>query len=69
MLKDTKTTNNNNVENMFSVGAHFAFSKSRRHPTIAPYIFGTKNKVEIFDLEKTSNLLDKAKNFIKEIFL
>ncbi len=67
MLKDTKTTNNNNIENMFSVGAHFAFSKSRRHPTIAPYIFGTKNKVEIFDLEKTSNLLDKAKNFVKEI--
>ena len=52
---------------MFTAGAHFAFSRSRRHPTIAPYIFGVKNKVEIFDLEKTQNLLGSAKDFIRNI--
>jgi small subunit ribosomal protein S2 len=50
---------------MFQAGAHFAFSKSRRHPSVAPYIFGVKNKVEIFDLEKTTHLLEDAKNFVK----
>ena len=59
--------NNPMIENMFKAGAHFAFSKTRRHPTITPYIFGVKNKVEIFDLEKTSELLKIAKAFISEL--
>ncbi len=60
----TKTTY---IDAMFIAGAHFAFSRSRRHPTIAPYIFGVKNKVEIFDLEKTSELLTRAKDFVKTL--
>lgn len=52
---------------MFQAGAHFAFSKSRRHPSVAPYIFGVKNKVEIFDLEKTTLLLEDAKNYIRNL--
>ena len=52
---------------MFKAGAHFAFSRTRRHPTVAPYIFGVKNKVEIFDLEKTSALLETAKAFIANV--
>lgn len=52
---------------MFTAGAHFAFSRSRRHPTIAPYIFGMKNRVEIFDLEKTHDLLAKAREFVKKM--
>mgnify|MGYP000384913167 CR=1 FL=1 len=55
------------IESMFKAGAHFAFSRSRRHPTVAPYIFGVKNKVEIFDLEKTEDLLAKAKAFVASI--
>jgi small subunit ribosomal protein S2 len=61
------TTNNPRIDNMFKAGAHFAFSKTRRHPTVAPYIFGTKNKVEIFDLEKTEVLLEKAKAFVESL--
>jgi small subunit ribosomal protein S2 len=60
---DTKS-NNPIIDNMFKAGAHFGFSKTRRHPTITPYIFGIKNKVEIFDLEKTSELLNKALAFV-----
>lgn len=55
------------IDNMFKAGAHFAFSKSRRHPTVSPYIFGVKNKVEIFDLEKTKGLLEKAKTFVESL--
>src|SRR3989344_2205868 len=57
--------NNKNIEGMFASGAHFAFSRSRRHPTVAPYIFGVKNKVEIFDLEKTEGMLNIAKDFVR----
>lgn len=52
---------------MFKAGAHFAFSKTRRHPTVTPYIFGVKNKVEIFDLEKTEVLLENAKAFVSSL--
>ena len=57
----------NDIEKMFKAGAHFGFAKSRRHPTAKPFILGAKNKVEIFDLEKTKVCLDKAKEFIKSI--
>jgi small subunit ribosomal protein S2 len=63
---DTKT-NKTMIDNMFKAGAHFAFSRTRRHPSITPYIFGVKNKVEIFDLEKTSELLQKAKDFVAKL--
>jgi len=51
---------------LFSVGAHFGFVKSRRHPSAKPFIFGSKNSLEIFDLEKTSKELEKALTFVGE---
>lgn len=62
--KMEKTTN---IDTMFKAGAHFAFGRSRRHPTTAPYIFGVKNNVEIFDLEKTQGLLSAASAFIENM--
>ncbi len=53
------------VDALFSVGAHFGFVKARRHPSAKPFIFGSKNNIEIFDLEKTSIELEKALAFIE----
>src|ERR1035437_1395426 len=55
------------IDSMFKAGTHFGFSRSRRHPTVTPYIFGVKNKVEIFVLEKTSVLLNEAKKFVASV--
>lgn len=55
------TENKNLIERLFSAGAHFGFSKSRRHPTVKPYIYGNKQGTDIFDLEKTATLLEDAK--------
>lgn len=58
------TENNNNqnlVERLFAAGAHFGFSKSRRHPSVKPYLFGNKQGTDIFDLTKTAALVDEAK--------
>lgn len=60
------TINEAQIDSLFKVGAHFGFSKSRRHPSMKPYIFGIKNKVEIFDLEKASELLESTKEFMRE---
>ena len=55
------------IESMFSAGTHFGLGRSRRHPSTTQYIFGTKNNTDIFDLEKTEELLAKAKAFVTEL--
>ncbi len=52
------------IDSMFSVGAHFGLGRSRRNPSIAPFIFATKNKTDVFDLEKTHTLLSDAKAYV-----
>ena len=64
---NTPKSTDASIEAMFNVGAHYGFIKSRRHPTVKPFIFGTKNKVEIFDLEKTDEQLQAAIEFVKKI--
>ena len=50
------------VERLFGAGAHFAQVKSRRHPTMRPFVLGAKSNLEIFDLKKTDEQLAKAKS-------
>lgn len=52
---------------MFQVGAHFGQNRARRHPSAKPYVFGVKNNIEIFDLEKTETALEKAKKFVASV--
>jgi small subunit ribosomal protein S2 len=54
------------IDRLFEAGAHFGFSKSRRHPTVVPYLYGSKHGTDIFDLEKTSDLLSNAKAILEE---
>jgi small subunit ribosomal protein S2 len=61
------TTTDAQVEAMAAVGAQFGFVKSRRHPSAEPFVFGVKNKIEIFDLVKTGEELSKAVDFVKTL--
>ena len=65
-VKNTKISDKT-IDEMFKVGAHFGYSKSRRHPTTSPFIFGIKNRVEIFDLTKTSDSLKNALDFVSSL--
>ncbi len=64
MSKEIKT---DLIDNMFKAGAHFGYSKTRRHPSVSPFIFTTKNKVDVIDLEKTDSMLAAAKEFVKNL--
>ncbi|MEX2028949.1 MAG: 30S ribosomal protein S2 [Candidatus Paceibacterota bacterium] len=55
------------IEAMFKAGAHYGYSKTRRHPSLAKYIFATKDKVDIINLEKTSIMLEDAAEFMKSL--
>lgn len=62
----TQTNNQSLIERLFGVGAHFGFKKSRRHPSVTPYLFGTKEGNDIFNLEQTSALITDTKAMLKE---
>lgn len=55
------------IERLFAAGAHFAYAPSRRHPSVAPFIFGSKGGTELFDLEKTAACLQHAIEFIASL--
>ena len=55
------------IETLFSVGAHYGYKKSRRHPSVSSYIFGVKNRVEIFDLAQTGALFERAKEHARSL--
>ena len=55
------------IDELFGAGAHFGFGRSRRHPSSSPFIFGSKNRVDIFDLKKTEELLKKAVDFVASL--
>jgi small subunit ribosomal protein S2 len=54
------------IERLFKAGSHFGFKKRRRHPTVASYLFTTKDGNDIFDLEKTVVLINEAKEALHE---
>jgi small subunit ribosomal protein S2 len=49
------------------VGAHIGYSKTRRHPSTLPFIFTTKTRGDVINLEKTEELLKEAREFIQEL--
>ncbi len=65
--QNTKENADTVVEQMFKAGAHYGYSKTRRHPSVSSYIYATKNKGDIIDLEKTNILLEQANEFVKTL--
>jgi len=57
----TATQDTGTVKRLFDTGAHFAQVKSRRHPSMKPFLVGTKGRQEINDLVKTIEQLEAAK--------
>ena len=55
------------VQRLFVSGAHFAQVKSRRHPSMKPFVVGTKGRQEIIDLVKTSEQLEAAKSIMSTL--
>ncbi len=68
MNTDTHNTHTNpsTIEKLFQVGAHFGFTKRRRHPTVVPYLYGTKDGNDIFNLEQTAAQLTEAAAVVEE---
>ena len=55
------------TKRLFDTGTHFAQVKSRRHPSMKPYIIGTKGRQEIIDLAQTTKQLEAAKTALETL--
>lgn len=51
------------IQTLFEAGAHFGYVRARRHPTASPFLFGTKDRTDVFDLEETGRRLESAVAF------
>ena len=54
-------------EEMMQAGLHFGHSSSKTHPKMKEYIFGVRNTIHLFDVEKTIIKLKEALDFIGEL--
>ncbi len=61
------TTKESMMRDLFKVGAHFGFSRRRRHPSTSPFIVGFKNKNAVINLEETILALDSATELVKKL--
>ncbi len=66
MTDNTKSITDT-IKDMFTAGAHYSYTKSRRHPSVKEFIFGQKGKNDIFDLELVAGKLEEAKAAIAEL--
>lgn len=52
---------------MLEAGVHFGHDRSKRNPKMQPFIFTQRNRIAIFDLEKTRSALVAALAFIQTV--
>lgn len=55
------------MRTLFEAGVHFGHLARFREPQMSEYIYGTKNKISIINLEKTLPLFKEAMDFMNEI--
>lgn len=51
------------VKTLFDAGAHVGYARTRRHPSADPFLYATKDRTDIFNLEETAKRLEKACEF------
>jgi small subunit ribosomal protein S2 len=51
---------------LLEAGVHFGHETSRWNPKMAPYIFTTRNRVHVLDLQRTLELLERAAQFAEK---
>lgn len=52
------------MRELLAAGAHFGHQKRYMNPEMINYIYGTRNKIHIIDLQQTLPMLEEALNFI-----
>jgi len=78
VVSDSQTTDNSEVNRvlekpnftvrqLLEAGVHFGHKTMRWNPKMSQYIYGSRDRLHIIDLNKTSVLLYKAANKVREV--
>ncbi len=51
---------------LLEAGVHFGHQTQRWNPKMKPYIYGARNGIYVIDLRKTTDMLDKAYEVVRE---
>ncbi|MBU6389324.1 30S ribosomal protein S2 [Patescibacteria group bacterium] len=54
------------IRELVEAGMHFGHSSGKWHPKMKPYIFATRDKLHIIDLEKTRQAMEKVLTALEE---
>jgi small subunit ribosomal protein S2 len=63
-----KTVQIPSMRELLEAGVHFGHQVRRWHPSMKHFIFGARDGVHIIDLAQTEDLLQKACDFVKNIY-
>ena len=55
------------MREMLEAGCHFGHQTRFWNPKMAQYIFGSRNKIHIINLEKTVVMFDEAVKFARQL--
>ncbi len=55
------------IESLKSAGLQYGYSRTRRHPSVKPFIEGNVNGNDFINLEKTKEQLEEAVTFLKSM--
>ncbi len=69
-METTVQTNNQNIEmlqKMVEAGVHIGHRKSKGHPKMKPFLLTTRQNIQVINVEKTLDELQKAKEFIRDV--
>lgn len=53
------------IQSLLEAGAHYGFTKTRRHPSTKAFVIATKNKSDLINLEATASQVEKAKEVLR----
>ena len=55
------------MKQLLEAGVHFGHQTRKWNPKMKPYIFVARNDIHIINLETTSELIDKAYMFVRDV--
>ena len=55
------------MKQLLEAGVHFGHQTKKWNPKMKKYIFTARNDIHIINLEDTSNLIDEAYNFVRDV--
>jgi len=65
-MAKTKSEIKIGLKDLLDAGCHFGHQAQRWNPKMAPFLYGVRDGVHIFDLAKTKEGLEKAAEFVKD---